>query len=93
MERAQDWRWSSLGGCAAEHKLPLAAWPVDKPRGWTRIVNDELEKAALASLRTSVQRGRPFGVEAWVAAAARRLNLASTLRPVGRPPSKAKEAK
>jgi hypothetical protein len=55
-------------------------------------VNDELEKAALTSLRASVRRGRPFGVEAWATAAARRLNLASTLRPVGRPPGEAGEA-
>jgi hypothetical protein len=73
--------------------LPLAAWPLDKPRGWTRIVNDELEKDPLASLRTSVRRSRPFRADAWVAAMARRLNLTSTLRSVGRPRGRAAEAK
>jgi predicted nuclease of predicted toxin-antitoxin system len=38
-----------------------------------------------AALRTSVQRGRPFGSEGWVVRTAKRLGLVPTLQPRGRP--------
>jgi putative transposase len=39
----------------------------------------------LAAVRKSVERGSPFGSEAWQKRTARRLGLEFTLRPRGRP--------
>jgi len=88
VQRAEDWQWSSLGRGDARYPLPMAAWPVDKPRGWARLVNDDLGKSSLDSLRTSIRRGRPFGDDAWVTATAARLGITSSLRSVGRPTGK-----
>ncbi len=89
VDRAEDWPWSSLGrDPAAETVLPLAKWPVDRPRNWVSLVNRDLAKSAIESLRVSVNRGRPFGEETWVAKTAKRLKLGNTLRERGRPRKK-----
>ena len=58
---------------------------MELPRRWVTLVNEPEPKAALEALRRSVNRGRPFGAEAWVTRIAKRLGLESTLRPRGRP--------
>ncbi len=86
VDRAEDWPWSSLGrDPAAKTVLPLAEWPVDRPKNWVSLVNRDLAKSAIESLRLSVNRGRPFGEEKWVAKTAKRLELGNTLRERGRP--------
>src|SRR5438876_6929149 len=41
VNRAERWRWSSLGYETSDGlKMPAADWPVDRPRGWPRIVNE-----------------------------------------------------
>ncbi|MEX0654234.1 MAG: transposase [Phycisphaeraceae bacterium] len=99
--RAQDWRWSSLAARRArgeaERQALLSPWPVRgepgrpgvgrwrEPRGWLAKVNRAESPAELEALRLSVQRGRPYGDEAWVEKVAAKLDLGSTLRPRGRP--------
>ncbi|MBX3332527.1 MAG: hypothetical protein KF876_00305 [Nitrospira sp.] len=63
----------------------LGDWPVDRPRDWVVRVNRSQGASGLEALRTSVQRGRPFGEEGWVRRIAKRFDLESTLRPRGRP--------
>lgn len=86
--RAEDWRWSSLWrrthGDAAARAL-LTDWPYEQPADWLTLVNQPQTDAELAELRTSAQRGRPFGEPDWVAATVARLGLTSTLRGRGRP--------
>ena len=48
-------------------------------------VNRPQTLSELEALRLSVQRGRPFGEEAWVRRLAKRFGMESTLRPRGRP--------
>jgi REP-associated tyrosine transposase len=48
-------------------------------------VNRELKEEQLETVRTSVNRGRPLGVETWVQRTAKRLGLEFTLRGPGRP--------
>jgi hypothetical protein len=60
-------------------------WPVERPRDWVRRVNAAQTADELAALRLSVKRGRPFGPEEWANRTAKRLGLADTLRPLGRP--------
>lgn len=88
VERAEDWLWSSL--YAREKQTPLAAhladWPVALPEDWVEQVNEPQTEAELEDLRTSVNRGRPFGSKNWMDKTVRTLNLEHTLRSRGRPP-------
>ena len=90
--RAEDWRWSSLAAsqmsssrCANEGKPPISNWPVDRPRGWCRLVNEPQTDEELEALRRTVQRGQPYGTMTWQKRAAARLGMASTMRSRGRP--------
>jgi putative transposase len=68
---------------------PLADWlvagPFPRPQPWLRFVNREEEAEELARLREAVNRGSPFGDDAWRENAARKLGLEATIRPRGRP--------
>lgn len=91
--RATDWRWSGLsargssgGGRRGTGKpLKLSTWPVDRPAGWVDVLERSLKPDELQRLRTSVNRGRPFGDDAWTRRTAARLGLQFTLRDPGRP--------
>ncbi len=87
-DRAEDWRWSSLwrrrNGTAEERAL-LSPWPVDTPKHWLRSVNRPESDEALASLRTCLTRGRPFGGDRWTVRTAERLGIRQSLSPLGRP--------
>ncbi|MFV0442003.1 MAG: hypothetical protein ACK5Q5_00375, partial [Planctomycetaceae bacterium] len=61
------------------------------PRRWVEIVNRPQSEAEVAALRQSVQRGTPFGTEAWCHSSVIRLGLESTIRPRGRPRRENKE--
>ena len=88
VEHAEDWRWSSLG-CRVhgtrKEKAILGDWPLRRPRGWRRMVNQPQTEAELKALRRSVHRSQPYGSDDWVKRAAVTLGLESTLRPRGRP--------
>ena len=88
VDRAQDWRWSSVWRRAqgdAKVASWLSDWPVERPRDWVARVNRPQTTSELEALRLSVQRGRPFGEDAWVRRLVRRFGLESTLTPRGRP--------
>jgi REP-associated tyrosine transposase len=88
VKRAEDWQWSSLWRRRHDPSWAgevLSDWPVTRPRDWLRRVNLALSGAELADLRKSVQRGQPYGGDAWVQNTARRLALESSMRPRGRP--------
>jgi putative transposase len=89
VERAEDWRWSSLWRWrhpeVTEDVPPLTNWPVERPRQWLLQVNRTQPKPELDALHTSDQRGRPFGSAVWQAMTAEKLGLESTFQPRGRP--------
>ncbi len=89
VRRAEDWPWSSLGrhAGAGGMSVQLEPWPVPRPRNWLALVNQSLNDEHLAQLRTSINRGRPFGENNWVARTAKRLSLESTIRDPWRPKS------
>jgi putative transposase len=92
--RAEDWRWGSLWRRQrgdAEAQSMLHAWPVALPANWVEWVNAPHTEAELQAVRRSVQRGSPFGSEAWCKRTAQRLGLQSSLRPRGRPRKKPDE--
>ncbi|MEX0774994.1 MAG: transposase [Phycisphaeraceae bacterium] len=98
VQRAEAWPWSGLASRPAARKrelrtLACCPWPVDRPSHWLALVNQSLAPQDLEQLRTSVNRGRPWGTPQWVARTARRLGLLSTLRDPGRPPKTATAAR
>jgi putative transposase len=88
VERAEDWRWCSLWR-RREHgprlREILSPWPLAEPPDWVELVNRPQTEAELARLRTSVQRGRPYGAELWTAQVSAALGLVTTIRRRGRP--------
>ena len=98
VEKAEAWPFSSLGqraggpgGSNRKPPLILADWPVERPRDWLTKVSRPMRQAELDLLHESVNRGRPFGNDRWVANTAARLGLGNTLRKPGRPPGKARK--
>ena len=88
VERAESWRWGSLAqrrGIGLARGPVLSDGPLPWPKNWLDQVNRALKEKELQSLRQCVERGQPYGGEAWVKRAAGKLGLASTLRPRGRP--------
>jgi putative transposase len=86
--RAEDWLWGSLWRRVHGDKQPrplLSPWPAPMPADWVGHVNGPQTEAELEALRRSVQRGCPFGSQAWQTGMAGRLGLSHTLRPIGRP--------
>jgi putative transposase len=96
VKSAEKWQWSSLW--QRQHESPLAKkladWPVKMPRDWLLRVNRAQDEKELLALRQSRDRGRPYGDIEWTHQTARRLNIESALRAVGRPKKgKGKEKK
>ena len=88
VQRAEDWPFGSLWRWSQRPEpLPklLTPWPIPRTANWIDRVNQPLSAKELKALRRCVQRGRPFGKEAWVTEVAARTGLDYTLRPRGRP--------
>ncbi len=95
VERAEQWRWGSLWRRRQDNPelvRMLSAWPVREPDNWVEIVNKAQTQPELESVRTSVQRGRPYGGERWSQKIAGKLGLESTFRPRGRPKKQSEES-
>jgi putative transposase len=90
--RAEEWAWSSLA-CRAGGKRPelLSDGPVALPHNWVSLVNRPQTEAEVAAMQRSLARGTPFGNERWTRRIAERLGLESTLRPRGRPRTRAEK--
>ena len=85
---AEHWRWGSLwryvNGNAKEKSL-ISSWPVRRSPGWVEHVNVPQTETELAAIRRCVERGRPFGSDAWTKKIIARYGLETTVRPRGRP--------
>jgi putative transposase len=88
VKRAQDWRWNSawirLKGDEELRKM-LCEWPVDRPRKWLSMLNEEQAENEEGRLRVSLERNRPFGDATWMERTIKRLGLQHTVRPPWRP--------
>ena len=83
---AAKWRWSSLGQRNFALEGPaLADGPLARPENWLEYVDQPETEGELAALRQCVVRGSPFGSAEWQRKTADRLDLRSSLKPVGRP--------
>jgi putative transposase len=90
---AQDWPWSSLNRAAGADGLTVAVtpWPIERPANWLKLVDQPMDEPTLARLRTSMDRGRPFGDENWTSRTVARLGLEATVRDPWRPRAKPAE--
>ena len=88
VKRAEDWRWGSLSQWSqkpTEGQPKLSPWPIRRSSNWIDHVNEPQTEAELEALRRCVNRGSPFGDEAWSKKIVQQLGLESTLTPRGRP--------
>lgn len=86
VRRAEAWRWGSLWRRERGRGIELLSdWPLARPADWPKIVNRPETASELEAVRRAVRRGRPFGSDSWLEQVVRRFDLASTLRPRGRP--------
>ena len=89
VQRAEQWRWSSLAHRLGSPEDPvrrlLAPWPLPPPGDWLERVNRPETQAELEAVRRSVVRGQPFGSPSWQKRAAKRMHLDYTFRRPGRP--------
>ncbi len=89
VERAEQWRWSSLYHRHAGENDPirplLQDWPLPYPKDWLQRVNKPETEAELEAVRVAVDRSQPFGSETWQKRTGKKLNLAYTFRKPGRP--------
>jgi putative transposase len=87
VKSSADWRWSSLSlrGGAAKGNLSLSVGPVELPHNWNQVVDALIRLKDAGKLECSIQRGTPFGDDTWVNQTAKTMQLATTLRPRGRP--------
>jgi putative transposase len=88
VRQAEQWAHSSLGQRIGRSTNfpPLTASPVPLREDWLQWVNDPQTDKETEELRRSVQRGRPFGSDAWQAKMSLELGLAQTMRNRGRQP-------
>jgi len=84
--RAEEWRWGSLyWRDRRDSVLSFAPPPLPLPKWWCEFVNQPQTAAELESIRTSVNRQRPFGDPHWIKDKARAAGLEQSLKNVGRP--------
>ena len=88
VDKAEDWQWGSawrrVHGSAQQKKL-LSELPTRLPHTYRIWVNTSESTETLASIRSSVNKGRPFGQNDWLEKTVEMFNLGQTLRNPGRP--------
>jgi REP-associated tyrosine transposase len=66
-------------------QIELTQSPVPLSEHWETYVNEPQTLAELESIRTCINRQRPFGADSWVEREAKSLGLLQSLAPLGRP--------
>lgn len=88
VERVEDWPWGSgwlrINGSPQERAL-LAEPPIPLPSSYLQWVNDGDHPEDLARLRSSVNKGTPFGNALWVEQMVQTYHLQKSTRAQGRP--------
>ncbi len=89
VDKAGQWPWSSLAIRTgnADKPINLCKGPVELPKQWHRMVNNQagVDETIAGRIEKSIGRGSPLGDDDWTKEAAGELGLESTIRPIGRP--------
>ena len=87
VSRAEHWHWSSIGWRERPPawSINLAQCPVPLPENWIAYVNEPQTSGEVDSIRTCIQRQRPFGAASWVEREVHDLGLEQSIAPIGRP--------
>ena len=84
----KELKWSSLWrrekGSLKERQI-LSSHPIDLPTNYLSSVNELLKQETLELLRTTVNKGKPFGRDVWVEEMVDRYDLGHTVRGQERP--------
>jgi len=87
VRKVENWNFSSLSrqlsGNLKKQKL-LAVWPIETPKNYLTFVNMPMNEKEEEMIRYSVDRGKPFGSDAWSVAMIDRYGLKATIRKRGR---------
>jgi putative transposase len=75
VDRAEDWRWSSLTKRDNGRATHLSEWPVRCPANWLEHVNEPQTESEEHAFREATARGEPFGDESWAEAVKTRMGL------------------
>jgi putative transposase len=67
VQRAEDWRWGSLGQRRAVSENFLDYGPISLPPDWPDIVNIPQTEAELSVFRKHVATMKPYGSDNWLA--------------------------
>ena len=81
VERAEEWRWSSLWDRPRQSTRVLSALPCDLPDDWSDVVNTRVSPRLTQRLLESIQHNRPYGPSRWVK------RLSTQLRPTTSAPA------
>ncbi len=84
----EAWKWGSgwVRQCGTEkQKSLLSDGPTPLPKSYGAWLNTEDKEDILERLRTSVNKGTPFGTDDWVSMMVNTYNLKATTRGTGRP--------
>ncbi len=87
---AADWRWGSAwrrNNGSAQQKSLMDAGPIPFPKDYEHWIDVPDKEEDLSTLRVAVQKGKPYGADAWVDRMVSKHELTSTLRGAGRPKS------
>lgn len=88
VKRVEQWKWGTgyrrLDGTKKQREL-LSEPPIELPRNYRSWVNEPDKPDDLISMRTSAEKGRPFGTMQWTERMIERHGLEATTRAPGRP--------
>jgi putative transposase len=88
VKKCENWKWGSVWkrakGTKDQQKL-LSESPTPLPRNYLEWINTSDKENDLETLRRSVNKGVPYGKEAWVDGVIEKYGLETTQRSVGRP--------
>jgi len=89
VDKAEEWPWSSyrhhIGVTKPDTPLRICKGPRPIPRNWPEYVLNKQTKLETDTIQNAIKRGCPLGDTDWIETTARKLELESTLKPIGRP--------
>ncbi len=85
---SEDWKWSSVWRRTKgdrQKKNLLSPWILKEPENYLFFLNEPQTEQELAKIEHAIKKGSPYGNDHWTIRIAKKFNLQSKLRNVGRP--------